>query len=162
RVSGERDREVEAALLASRKAADPLICLLLEPDKRDHLGHVARSLVVAGEQRDHLAYRQIRVQLRLLQHDPDPLAPLPAARLAPPRAGGLRADAEPGGAPAVPVAVALQDLDRGRLASAIRPEQGEDLAGADLEADAAQSLCPRVCLLQPFDLDRVHHADMLR
>ena len=49
--------------------------------------------------------------------------------------GAEHVDAAP-----VPLAVALEDLDGGRLAGAVRAEQREDLAGLDAEADAVQDL----------------------
>ena len=45
----------------------------------------------------------------------------------------------------------LQDLDRGRLSRAIRPEQTEDLALADIEADPAHRLDVAVALPQVRD-----------
>ena len=54
---------------------------------------------------------------------------------------------------AVAAAVALEDLDRRRLAGAVRAEQREDLALADLEADAAQRLVPAVALAEVLDDD---------
>ena len=55
------------------------------------------------------------------------------------RAGALRVLAEHLDLAAVAVAVALEDLDRRRLAGAVRAEQAEHLAGADLEVDAADA-----------------------
>jgi len=50
--------------------------------------------------------------------------------------------------------VALQDLDGGGLARAVRPEQGEHLAGSDVEIDALQHDAIPVLLAQVADLDR--------
>ena len=52
---------------------------------------------------------------------------------------------------AVARAVALEDLDRRRLAGAVRPEQAEHLAARDLEVDPAQRLDAVVGLAQPAD-----------
>ena len=68
----------------------------------------------------------------------------------PPRAGRRRAPRPA----AVALAVALEDLDGRRLAGAVRAEQPEDLAGGDLEADAADGLDLAVRLAQAADLDR--------
>ena len=61
--------------------------------------------------------------------------------------------------PALRVAVALEDLDRGRLPGAVRPEEGEDLARGDLEVDSLHSLEVAVGLAQAPDADHgVGHA----
>ena len=41
------------------------------------------------------------------------------------------------------------DLEQGRLAGAARPDQGDDLAGADRQVDAAQHLEGTAGLLEP-------------
>ena len=48
----------------------------------------------------------------------------------------------------VALPVALEDLDRRRLAGAVRAEQPEDLAGRDLEVDPAHRLDAVVGLAQ--------------
>ena len=50
-------------------------------------------------------------------------------------AGPLRVGAEHAHVTGVAVAEALGDLDGGRLAGAVRAEQGEALAGADVEVE---------------------------
>ena len=77
----------------------------------------------------------------LLEHDPDPVAPLAAA------VGGV--DAEHGDVSGAAREEAFEDLDGRRLAGAVRAEEGEDLAGGDLEVDAANGLRRSVVLLQP-------------
>src|SRR5262249_35197304 len=49
--------------------------------------------------------------------------------------------------------VALENLDRRRLAGAVRAEQAEDLADGDGEVDAADGLVAVVRLAEPADLD---------
>ena len=124
--------------------------LVLEADEGDHLVDVARRRVVAGEERVRLAHREVRPHARLLEHDADPLAPA-AAR-------ALRVLAEHGHVAAVARPVALEDLDRRRLAGAVRAEEPEDLALGDLEAHAAQRLVGAVRLAQLVDGDRGHAA----
>src|SRR5581483_9569491 len=53
-------------------------------------------------------------------------------------------------------AVALEDLDRRRLARAVRAEEPEDLARLDREVDPAHRLEVPVRLAQAADLDRGH------
>jgi len=49
----------------------------------------------------------------------------------------LRVDAEHLDGAAVAVAVALEDLDRRRLAGTVRPQQPEDLSRLDREVDSS-------------------------
>ena len=51
------------------------------------------------------------------------------------------------------VAVALEDLDGGRLPGAIRPKEGEHLATGHGKSDALEDLTVEVRLPQTFDLD---------
>ena len=53
--------------------------------------------------------------------------------------------------PPVRPAIALEDLDDGRLARAIRPEQGEDLALLDGEIDTAHGFHVAVALREVLD-----------
>ena len=52
---------------------------------------------------------------------------------------------------------ALQDLDRGGLARAVRPEQADHLAGADVEVDTGEHVVVAVAHPQVADLDRNLH-----
>jgi hypothetical protein len=47
----------------------------------------------------------------------------------------------------------FEDLERAGLAGAVGPEQAEDLAPLDHEADAPQDLAVAVALLEPLHLD---------
>src|SRR5262249_35464480 len=86
-----------------------------------------------------------RVHRGRLEDDADPLAPLAA------RAAGV--DAEDGHVAGVALPVTLEDLDRRRLACAVRAEQAEDLAGADLEAHSLQRDVRAVRLAEGAHLD---------
>jgi hypothetical protein len=46
-----------------------------------------------------------------------------------------------------------QDVDHGRLAGAVGPEQGEHDAGRDVEVDAAQDMVVLERLVKPGDLN---------
>ena len=109
-----------------------------QADDVDHLVDRPRVLVVAAEEREALARGEVLVHRRRLQHDADARAPV--AR----RAGGIGAEHRHGAS--VAASVALEDLDRRRLAGAVRAEQREDLSLADLEAHASQRLVPAVAL----------------
>ena len=76
------------------------------------------------------------------------------------RAAGARGRAPAGSWPSTrtsplgAAAVALEDLDGGRLAGAVGAEQAEDLAALDLEGEPAHGLDRAVGLAQVGDLDR--------
>ena len=106
--------------------------MCVEADELDRLVHVARLLVVAGEDRVHLAHGQARPELGRLEDDADPLAEGPLGR--------RRVEAEHLDLAAVALPVALEDLDGRRLAGAVRAEQAEDLARRHLEVDSAHRL----------------------
>ena len=95
-----------------------------------------------------LAHREVRPELRLLQHDADALPELAA--------GALRIVAEHRHLARVARAVALEDLDGRRLPGAVRAEQPEDLALLDLEVDALDRCERAVRLPQAADGDRLH------
>ena len=101
-----------------------------------------------------LAHGEVRPELRLLQHDADALR-------------GTRGPGCCGSWPStrhlarVARAVALEDLDRRRLAGAVRAEQAEDLALLDLEVDAAHRLERAVRLPQAADGDRASRSVQL-
>ena len=65
-----------------------------------------------------------------------------------------RIDAEHADLAAVGAPVALEDLDGGGLARAVRPEQAEDLADRDRERDPVDGRRGAVALLERGDLDR--------
>src|SRR2546423_787845 len=147
-VADEREAEVEAAALPTRKAANYLVSLLAEADQLDDVVYRTRVRVVAGEQAQALGGCQRLVHRRGLEHDADLLAPAAA--------GKRGVDAEHLDAAAVPLAGALEDLDGRRLARAVRAEQAEDLAALDVEADPAHRLERAVRLAQVADGDRAH------
>ena len=144
-VADQPERDVDSALLASGQRADALRAVVAQPDERDRLVDVARLREVVGEHGDGLAHRVHRVELALLEHQPDPLAP----RTRRPR----RIDAEHRHRSGGPAAVALEDLDRGGLARAVRAEQPEDLALADVEVDPLDRLVFAVPLPETADRD---------
>ncbi len=97
-------------------------------------------------QPQEVSRRRPRLEARAaLQHQPDPR---PQRRAAAPRV----LSQHPRRA-RVRVAIALDDLDRRRLAGAVRPEQGDDLAGPHDEVDAVENRAPAIRLAKPFDLD---------
>src|SRR5262249_34577547 len=125
-----------------------------EPDDLDDLPRVARLGVVPAEHLEALADGQIRIERGGLEHDANPLAPLPrCVRRIRPEHLDLAA---------VPLAVPLEDLDRRRLAGTVRAEQPEHLAGCDLEVDAAERLVGAVALPESGHANRCTaglHAD---
>ena len=146
RVADERDPEIEPPLLASGERAYTCVLLVRETYELDDLVDVARVRVVAGEHPVHLADREQRRLLGVLEDDADPLAEVAWSL--------TRVEPEDRCVAAVAAPVALEDLDRGRLARPVRPQQAEHLARADLEAHAPKRLDAVVGLRQVPDGDR--------
>src|SRR5581483_4778720 len=145
-IADQPEPEVEAPPLAAGERPYPRVPLLGEADELDHLVRVARPLVVAGEQIEVLGDAQVLVHRTRLEDDADTLPPV-----AP---GALGVLAEDGDRAGVTPPVSLEDLDRGRLARAVRAEQAEHLARGDLEIDPADGLVRAVRLVQALDGDR--------
>ena len=76
-----------------------------------------------------------------------------ALKRRPPRSGSSPSTRH---VPAVAPAVALEDLDRRRLAGTVRPEEREDLAGLDGEGEPVQDLALSVGLAEVRDGDCAH------
>src|SRR2546423_5761023 len=151
-IAHEREREVQAAQLAARQASRADVLRPAEPGHVDHLVHVARRRVEVRPVLQRLPDGDVPVHARALEHDADAPAQL---QLAP-----LGVAAEDVHLPRGALAVALEDLDRGRLSGPVRTEQAEDLAPADAEIDSAYGLVIAVALAQASDVDRgaVHSA----
>ena len=96
--------------------------------------------VVGRVHGERLRHGQVPVYPGRLQHDADVW--LQGVALM------ARVVAEHGHAALVTVAVALEDFDRRRLAGAVRPEQGEDLAPGYLEVHSVDRLQGAVGLAQ--------------
>src|SRR5436190_1182414 len=129
-----------------------LVEVLPEANQLDHLVDRARLRVVAGEEAQVLRDAQRLVHGRGLEHDADPVAPGTAC----PR----RVDAEHLDLPRIALAVALEDLDGGGLAGAVRAEQAEDLAHLYLEVDPAHRFQRAVRLAQSSDRDSAHQSSI--
>src|SRR2546422_11435963 len=86
-------------------------------------------------------------RLEVLRQHPDPFADptIPGADVFPEHAGLSRGR----------VAEALQDLDGGRLAGAVRSEQGEHLPAVDFKVNAVDGRDVRIPLHEAADLDHV-------
>ena len=121
-----------------------------EPDDVDDLVDRARRGVEAGVHLEHLARGEIRVEAARLQHDADARPEL--------RAAVGRIEAEHADVAAVALAVPLEDLDRRRLARAVRSEDRQHFALGDAEAEVANGGDTAVRLAQTPDLDRAHGA----
>src|SRR4051794_22988724 len=145
RVAHERQGEVEAAQLPAAERPRVRIRLLGEAGELEDLVHVARGGVEAGPMRDRLADGDVAVHAGALEHDPHPHAELVRAL--------LRVAAEDRHDPARPRAVALEDLDRRRLARTVGAEQPEDLARSDVEVDPANGVMVAVALVEVADED---------
>ena len=145
-VADQGEPEVEPAPLAAGEARGLPVVLAGEADERDRLGHRSGVAVVAGVELERLADGEPGIGRGLLQDDPDPVAP--GARSV------GRVDAEHRHLSIRPGAEPFQDLDRGRLAGAVRAEEGEDLSALDLEGDPADGFGLGVALAEVAYADR--------
>src|SRR6202166_3085452 len=148
RVAHQAESDVEAALLATGQLSHPLACLLGQSDQLDDLRGGARRRVVAPIELDKLGHRQHRRHGRLLEHEPHALVEPPAAT--------VRVDPEHRHRSSVPGAVALEDLDGGGLACAVRAEEPEDLPLLHGETDPANRFDGAVGLAQAVDDEGCH------
>jgi len=128
-VSHDPEGQVQTALLATRQVLHACARLLGEPHQLDQLVHRPRVAEVAGVAAKHFAHREEGLDRELLEHDAHALSQLQARR----HVG--RVEAEHSDLACVSFAEALEDLDGGGLAGPVGPEQREDFAGLDLEAD---------------------------
>ena len=80
-VADEPEGEVEPPLLPAGERLHAVVALLGEADEVNDIVGVTRRRVVAGEERDVLAHREVDVHRRRLEDDADALAPALAAVL---------------------------------------------------------------------------------
>ena len=131
---------------SSRRRCPPESCsperlrLFGEADELDRVVDVARRRVVARVQLEALAHRQAGLRRRFLEHGAHPVPPFGA--------GVRRIDAEHLHLAVGARAKAFEDLHGRRLPGAVRAEEGEDLAAADLEVDPRDGFRGAVALLQ--------------
>src|SRR5207253_10932029 len=111
---------------------------VFQADEGERVADLARGPVVARVELEAFPHRQSRLGLRLLQDDAHAVTPGTI------RVGGV--DAEHGHLSLRPPPEPLQDLDGGRLPGSVRAEEGEDLAGEDLEVEARDGLERSVAL----------------
>ena len=124
-LADERARDREPLLLPSRKRADPALPLALERDDRQQLVDLAAASVEGAKQPQHLFDGQLVAELRFLQLDAEPFAQLALARRSSESEDldvARRRREEP-----------FEDLDRRRLAGAVRAEEAEALAAPDVQ-----------------------------
>jgi hypothetical protein len=149
RIIDERDCQQEALLLATRELAVVTVEQLLERAHLDHLVEVRAPGVQAVEQLQAFAHREKLLERRLLELD-----------------AGLFAKAHPGRLAAIAHFArrgrrdAFHDLDRGRLACAIRPQEAEAASFAYLERDAIHGLDRGVVLDELACLEDGWHGAM--
>ena len=151
RVTDQPQAEVQAAFTAAGQVPHLGPLLPGQADQRDHLIDAPWRRVIARVAGDGLADRQVGLDRDVLQDQPDPLPQFPARG---PVAG---IESQHLGPPGVPFPEALQDLQRRGFPGAVRPQQREDLAQADGEADPAQRGHRAVVLSQPVHYDRATH-----
>ena len=148
RPAYQRERERQALALATGEPLCRGTGDVFEADQAEQFTRVAWVVVVGGEEPERSSGAHHRVGAATLEHHAD------ERRDGRPVASGIVAeDADVAG---VGDAVALQRLDRGRLAGAVRAEQAEDLARLGAERDAVDGDRPAVADDELFDFDGRH------
>ena len=150
-VAGQRDRHIEAPLLAAGEPSDARVLLRLQLDELDDLVGGPGVRIVPAVHVHGLADGEELLDAGLLQHDPDALFERPLA------AHRVVAEDRDGAGVAVPVP--LEDLDSRGLARAVRAEQREHFTLADGEADPPDGLDRAVALAKVLHLDGRHGRD---
>jgi hypothetical protein len=137
------EREADALHLPARELLREAIRNLVGAGEREHLVDLERVGIEGRHHRHELAHAQVADQPTRLQHRADDT-------------GGDRVrggHAEHGRRAAVRIEQAEQDVERRRLAGAVRPEQRDRLAGSDGRVDAADGVHGAVRLRQAPELD---------
>jgi len=135
-IADQADGHVYPALLTAGQAPDPLVRLVRQASGHDNRVEIGRPPEVPREHRDCFPHRVDGVELGFLEHQPDPVAPVPS--------GVRRIGAEHRDLSSVASPVAFQDLDRGGLPRSVGAQEAEDLAVIHAEADPVQALDPAV------------------
>ena len=148
RASDDAEGQVDATTLTAGERADPGVDLLVETDQADHLVERAGVAVATAIELDHLADRELGLDARRLQDDADAVAEVTA---------GVRGiDPQHFDRPRRGGPVSFEDLDGGRLAGAVRAEQGVHLAGIDRETQAVDRVHLAVVLVEIVYVDGGH------
>src|SRR2546425_6474465 len=140
----EGGRDGKTLSLTPRERLLLLPRALLEVDRAQERERVDVESVAGSEELDGLPRGEVVRERAPLQLHPDP--PLDAGRI------GENVDAGDRGRAGIGAPQALEDLDRRRLAGAVRAEEPEHLAGLDVEADTADGLDLAVALSKVSDL----------
>ena len=147
--SHQGQREQRALLLAAAEAAPRRRRAPAEVERLDELGGVARRVVVAGGEAQHLARRHRRPHPAALEQRAGARRDLGvvAPRVEPVQAHG----------PSRRRPEAQQGLDEGRLARAVGSEQGDDLAVVDAQRHVLDRHDGTELDTQAVDFDGVTH-----
>ncbi len=141
----DRKGEVQALPLTARQGSVAVVGPIGQPDLVEDHARRERRGVERGEEPDGLEDLDLVVEVVPLEHDAD-LRPQE-------RPIGLRVEAEHRHLAFVGTSEALDDLDRGRLAGAVRTQEGDDLTALDAQVQAVQDRPPVVALDQVPDGD---------
>src|SRR5207247_11311573 len=150
RTVDQRARDREPLLLPAGQGADAGPALLLELHQAEHLVDRMLAPVEAAEQRDRLGDGELIALLAALELDPEALAQrAPPGTVAPVHPPDFDRSGVGDGEP-------FEDLDGGRLAGAVGPEQAETLTGFDREIEPRDRYDVAVALHQPRAVNRRH------
>jgi hypothetical protein len=145
-VAHQRTPEGESLLLPAGKPGDPRLSLLLQLDKAQHFIHAAPPIEEATKQTEGLLDGQLFRQLSFLQLHSKPLSQNPIVFTP-----AHPEDLEVAG---IGFEQPFEDLDRGRLAGAVGPEQAEAFAYTHFQIEAINGHNVAVALGKRFTANR--------
>ena len=151
RLVNERARERQPPLLSPRDLRVFAVRVRRQSKPvEQHVGALGDGLsvqtIVARGKDEHVAQREIAIEIELLRRESDE-----PARLAP---LALVVVAEDANAAAARAGQTDDRVDRGRLTGAVRSQKAEELAGADAQRDAVDRYDAAIALNEALDLDR--------
>jgi tumor protein p53-inducible protein 3 len=142
RLADESTRDSKTLFLTAGEFSNAGIQLLVEREVVQQIAGIRPVPIEGAEQPQRLEHGELLAELRFLQRDAHALAQLSLMLL--PR------EAENTDLASVRRVDPFEDLDRRRLARAVRPEQPEALPTTDLQIEAVDGLDVRVMLAQPY------------
>ena len=142
-IGDERDCEASTLRLTARQSLRAASRHVLQTGEDEHLVDPERVRIQRRNHRDQLAHREVADQRAGLQHDADGTG----------LDGVTRGHSEQLDVAPIRSGQPEHHVDRGRLAGAVRPEQGDGLTWGDGEVDAPDRLHRAVGLGHVDNLD---------
>jgi hypothetical protein len=145
RIPGQRARHRDPLLLATRQRGRKVLEPIAETDRSEKIGAAVAAADELGDQRHVLTGRQRRDEVEELEHEPDARS----AELRQPVGveAGQILTRDPYGAFGGSVDPA-DDVEQRRLARPARPQEDDELSGADRQVNASERVDGHVALAE--------------